>query len=73
MITKSHLGNRLVGEPTFRHVWVSRLYVRRVRGLLDYSTHYEMVILWIGVRGSQSEKIVGGTFRLKSKSFGLTN
>ena len=44
-----------------------------IRGLLDFSTHYEMVILWIGVRGSQSEKIVGGTFRLKSKSFGLTD
>ena len=44
-----------------------------IRGLLDFSTHYEMVISRIGVRGSQSEKIVGGTFRLKSKSFGLTD
>ena len=41
-----------------------------IRGLLDFSTHYEIVISWIGVRGSQSEKLVGETFRLKSKSFG---
>ena len=64
---------RLVGEPTFRHVWVSQPYVRLVRGLLNFSTHYEMVISRIGVRGSQSENIVEGTFRLKSKSFGLTD
>ena len=41
-----------------------------IRVLLGSSTHYEIVISWIGVRGSQSEKLVGGTFRLKSKSFG---
>ena len=41
-----------------------------IRGLLDFSTHYEMVISWIEVGGSQFEKLVGGTFRLKSKSFG---
>ena len=44
-----------------------------IRGLLDFSIYYEMVISQIRVRGSQSEKIVGGTFRLKSKSFGLTH
>ena len=42
-----------------------------MRGLLDFSIHYEMMISQIGVRGSQSEKLVGGTFRLKSKSTGL--
>ena len=40
-----------------------------IRGLLDFSTHYEMVISQIGVGGSQSKKLVGGNFRLKSKSF----
>ena len=73
LITGSHLGKRLVGEPTFRRVWVGQPIVELVRGLLDFSTHYEMVILRIGVGGSQSEELVGGTFRLKSKSFGLTD
>ena len=41
-----------------------------IRVLLGSSTHYEIVISRIEVRGSQSEKLVGGTFRLKSKSFG---
>ena len=45
--------------------------VELICGLLDFSTHYEMMISWIGVRGSQSKKLVGGTFRLKSKSFDL--
>ena len=44
-----------------------------IRGLLDFSTHYEMVILRIGVGGSQSEELVGGTFRLKFKSVSLTD
>ena len=44
-----------------------------IHGLLDFSAHYEMVISWIGVRGSESEKIVGETFRLKSKSSSLTD
>ena len=43
-------------------------YVELIHGLLDFSTHYEMVISWIEVRGSQSEKIVRENFRLKSKS-----
>ena len=41
-----------------------------IRVLLGSNTHYEIMISWIGVRGSQSEKLVGGTFRLKSKSSG---
>ena len=44
-----------------------------IRDLLDFSIHYKMMIAWIEVRGSQSEKLVGGTIRLKSKSFGLTD
>ena len=44
-----------------------------IRGLLDFSTHYEMVNLWIGVGGSQSKKIVEENFRLKSKSFILND
>ena len=45
--------------------------VRFIRGLLDFSIHYKMVILWIRVEGFQSEKLVGGTIRLKFKSFDL--
>ena len=48
-------------------------YVELIRGLLDFSTHYEMVISRIGVRGSQSEKIVRENFRLKSKSIVLND
>ena len=44
-----------------------------IRGLLDFSTHYEMVISRIGVGGSQSEKLLGENFRLKSKSFVLND
>ena len=47
--------------------------VGHTHGLLDFSTYYEMVISWIGVRGSQSEKIVGENFRLKSKSIVLND
>ena len=42
-------------------------------GILDFSTHYKMVILQIGVGGSQSEKLVEENFRLKSKSFVLND
>ena len=47
--------------------------VRLICGLLDFSTHNEMMISWIRVRDSQSEKLVGGSFRLKSKSFVLND
>ena len=44
-----------------------------IGGLLDFGTHYEMVISRIGVGGSQSKKLMRENFRLKSKSFVLND
>ena len=44
-----------------------------IRGLLDFNTHYEMVISQIRVRGSQSKKLVRENFRLKSESIFLND